>query len=41
MPGDATNQMRRSRTANVLRDIHFWVPVAVLIGGLLLLKFIH
>jgi len=25
----------------VLTDIHFWVPVAVLIGGLLLLQFIH
>jgi hypothetical protein len=41
MPGEATNQMTRSRTVNVLRDIHFWVPVAVLIGGLLLLEFIH
>jgi hypothetical protein len=27
--------------ANVLTDIHFWVPVAVLVGGLLLLKFVH
>jgi len=26
---------------SVLTDIHFWVPVAVLIGGLLLLRFIH
>jgi len=25
----------------VLTDIHFWVPIAVLIGGLLLLRFIH
>jgi hypothetical protein len=25
----------------VLKDIHFWVPVAVLLGGLLLLRFIH
>jgi hypothetical protein len=25
----------------VVTDIHFWVPVAVLIGGLLLLRFIH
>jgi len=25
----------------VLTDIHFWVPVAVLLGGLLLLRFIH
>jgi hypothetical protein len=27
--------------ANILSDIHFWVPVAVLIGGLLLLRFIR
>ena len=26
---------------SVLTDIHFWVPVAVLIGGLLLLESIH
>jgi len=26
---------------NVLTDIHFWVPVAVLVGGLLLLKSIQ
>jgi hypothetical protein len=26
--------------AVVLRDIHFWVPVAVLIGGLLVLRWI-
>lgn len=25
----------------VLTDIHFWIPLAVLIGGLLLLNFIH
>jgi hypothetical protein len=27
--------------ASVLTDIHFWVPMAVLIGGLALLRFIH
>jgi hypothetical protein len=26
---------------SVLTDIHFWVPVVVLIGGLLLLRSIH
>jgi hypothetical protein len=31
----------RSRMTSVLTDMHFWVPVAVLIGGLLLLKSIH
>jgi hypothetical protein len=30
-----------SRFANVLTDIHFWVPVAVLVAGLLLLSFIR
>jgi hypothetical protein len=25
----------------VLSDVHFWVPVAVLIGGLLVLRWIH
>ncbi len=32
---------RRSRTASILTDVHFWVPAAVLLGGLLLLKFLH
>ena len=37
-----TEQVRsRSRLANIITDIHFWVPVAVLIAGLLLLKSIH
>ena len=31
----------RSWATIVLTDIHFWVPLAVLIGGLLLLRFIH
>lgn len=31
----------RSRAATVLTDIQFWVPVLVLLGGLLLLKFLH
>jgi hypothetical protein len=25
----------------VLRDVQFWVPVVVLIGGLLVLRWIH
>jgi hypothetical protein len=36
-PSDAA----RDWLTSVLTDIHFWVPVAVLIGGLLLLKFIR
>ena len=31
----------RSRAVSIFTDIHFWVPVAVLIGGLLLLHFIR
>jgi hypothetical protein len=30
-----------SRLSNVLTDIHFWVPVAVLLAGLLLLSFMR
>jgi hypothetical protein len=39
-PTDKPDQPR-SRWASVVTDIHFWVPVAVLIGGLILLKSIH
>jgi hypothetical protein len=31
----------QSRAARVLTDIHFWVPLGVLLAGLLLLRFIH
>jgi len=31
----------RNLWTSVFTDIHFWVPVAVLIGGLLLLSWIH
>jgi hypothetical protein len=34
-------EQARSRVASILTDIHFWVPVAVLFSGLLLLKFFH
>jgi hypothetical protein len=30
-----------SRFASIFTDIHFWVPVAVLIGGLVLLTVLH
>jgi len=26
---------------SILSDIHFWVPIVVLVGGLLLLRFIR
>jgi len=35
------NSSARGWWASILTDIHFWVPVAVLIGGLLLLRFIR
>jgi hypothetical protein len=41
MHGSPTNQPNTSRLASILTDIHFWVPVAVLMGGLLLLRFIR
>jgi hypothetical protein len=39
MPKEIAPQ--QSRSASVLTDIHFWVPIAVLIGGLVLLTFLH
>jgi len=39
MPKETAPQ--QSRFASILTDIHFWVPVAVLIGGLVLLKFLR
>src|SRR5262249_22550861 len=41
MQQNAPGEQTRSRLACVLTDVHFWVPVSVLIGGLLLLKAIH
>jgi hypothetical protein len=40
---EPSNQAEPSRgwLMNVLTDVQFWVPVAVLIGGLLLLSSIH
>jgi hypothetical protein len=35
------NGAPRSWLTSVLTDIHFWVPVVVLMAGLLLLKAIH
>ena len=31
---------RRPRLASILRDVQFWIPVVVLIGGLLVLRWI-
>lgn len=41
MKRDDQSANTRSWLISVLTDIHFWVPVVVLIGGLLLLKWIH
>ena len=35
------SEERRNWLANVITDIQFWVPVVVLIGGLLLLTAIR
>ena len=37
----STGKPMRTRAASIFTDIHFWVPAAVLLGGLLLLRFIH
>jgi hypothetical protein len=39
MPNETAS--RQSTFASILTDIHFWVPVAVLIGGLVLLTFLR
>lgn len=40
MSNDHREQRSRSWLGLVLRDVQFWVPVAVLIGGLLVLRWI-
>src|SRR3981189_3171313 len=41
MEHNQETNMTRNWMGSVLSDIHFWVPVAVLMGGLLLLRFIR
>ncbi len=41
MNATESNTSTRGWWASILTDIHFWVPVAVLMGGLLLLHFIR
>jgi len=41
MKRDDQSGNTRGWLISVLTDIHFWVPVVVLIGGLLLLRWIH
>lgn len=42
MDEDSVVPIRRERglVATVLRDVQFWVPVIVLVGGLLVLRWI-
>ena len=39
--GNPKNKEPRSQLKSVLTDVHFWVPVLVLVGGLLLLNFVR
>jgi len=41
MPSEDLQKQTRGRMTAVLTDIHFWVPVLVLAGGLLLLRFLR
>ena len=38
---NSENPKATLRLSIVLTDVHFWVPVAVLLAGLLLLSFMH
>ena len=47
-PTDAPNDAHRAQGAGasgwlrvVLRDVQFWIPVAVLLAGLLVLRWVH
>jgi hypothetical protein len=41
MEHNQKTDVTRGWMASVLTDIHFWVPVGVLIGGLILLRYIR
>jgi hypothetical protein len=41
MTNSDPNPAPTSRFSGILSDVHFWVPLLVLIGGLLLLQFMH
>jgi hypothetical protein len=38
---NSENPKPTSRLSSVLTDVHFWVPAAVLLAGLLLLSFMR
>jgi hypothetical protein len=37
----STPKPRVGRALLVLRDVQFWIPIVVLVGGLLVLRWIH
>jgi hypothetical protein len=39
--GNPTENVRRNWPSRVLTDVHFWVPLLVLVGGLLLLRYVR
>jgi len=39
--GHPTSKESRNWLKSVLTDVHFWVPLLVLLGGLLLLRFVQ
>jgi len=41
MQENGRTEQNRSWVPIVLTDVHFWVPVIVLVGGLLLLRIIR
>ena len=41
MGEDQRGRPTESRFRSILRDVHFWVPVAVLLIGLLVLRWMH
>ena len=41
MHRSSTNQPSTSRLASILTDVHLWVLLLVLAGGLLLLRFVR
>jgi hypothetical protein len=41
MNDDGHERHQRNWLRLIVSDVHFWVPVAVLIGGLFVLRWIH
>ncbi|MFY9529622.1 MAG: hypothetical protein WBC04_13475 [Candidatus Acidiferrales bacterium] len=41
MPDPAVNEQSQNWWTPILKDIHFWVPLIVLLAGLIVLRWIH